>query len=687
MSKRRLIRHASGVLLALMLLANLVPVASAQLPTTCTAAAGTGCVQGTVLDSNTREGIAEVVNVLAIQPSGAAVGTPALCGGATGINPLNSLTSLNGTLVTALLAAGVTGANLNCTSVSSLNGRWGFNSVAAAAGGTTYTHIALKVNYQTHTDTVVVLPGGVGAATNAVGQAVQHDFALSLNLGAAGGLAGTNFGTINGSVALTACAPPICTPPNPVTGVGGGFLPPVPPPAGLGVIPPPGTLETIAGTLIVAMALGGAAPGTVVASVATTSAAAGPGAYSLTVPITGAFNVYAINAGGGNTVPNGQQTSAFCVNGQICGHSPAGPVAATPAAGTTVTAGALAMPLKRAPNSNPAGFTNTTSTGTGGNNTGSTQNDIGAFGYVIDLTTGVAVNGVTVTATCTQGNCANNISAVSTNPTTAPPAGAPTAGYYSLGGLTRGAAYTFRVTAVPAGFRIVDSCQVTVVSPPAPIPLSDPNVPGSVNSGTWMDPNLCVQSLGVLQPIPGASVLSGRVVDPIQLNAGAPTALGGVTIVAVRTDASLVGAFISPFTGFTEVTPTTQTDAGGNWVIAGLPPGTYRITAIDNVDVLCLPSGTAPAVSLVSIPGGIARAAQTVGCGHIPASQPPAGQPGILAPPDAVTVVPDIVMPPKPAPAATTLASQGANPVPPFPVAAPANRAPVVASSATSGTA
>jgi hypothetical protein len=163
MSKRRLIRHASGALLALMLLANLVPVASAQLPTTCTAAAGTGCVQGTVLDSNTREGIAEVVNVLAIQPPGAAVGTPALCGGATGINPLTTLTGLNGTLVTALTSAGITPANLGCTSVSSLNGRWGFNGVAAAAGGTTYTHIAFKVNYQSHTDTVVVLPGGVAA--------------------------------------------------------------------------------------------------------------------------------------------------------------------------------------------------------------------------------------------------------------------------------------------------------------------------------------------------------------------------------------------------------------------------------------------------------------------------------------------------------------------------------------------
>jgi hypothetical protein len=179
------------------------------------------------------------------------------------------------------------------------------------------------------------------------------------------------------------------------------------------------------------------------------------------------------------------------------------------------------------------------------------------------------------------------------------------------------------------------------------------------NLGTWMDPNLCVESLGILQPVPGASVLAGRVVDPIQLVAGAPTPLGGVTVVAVRVDASLVGAFSNPFTGFVEAAPTTQTDAGGNWVISGVPPGTYRITALDNVDVLCSPGGTAPAVQLVSIPGGISRIAQTGGCGHIPASQPPAGQPGVLAPPDAVTIVPDIVMPPKPAPNGTTLATAG----------------------------
>ena len=44
MSKRRLIRHSPGVLVALLMMASLVPVANAQLPTTC--GAGTGCCTG-----------------------------------------------------------------------------------------------------------------------------------------------------------------------------------------------------------------------------------------------------------------------------------------------------------------------------------------------------------------------------------------------------------------------------------------------------------------------------------------------------------------------------------------------------------------------------------------------------------------------------------------------------------------
>src|SRR5579884_902892 len=143
MSKRRLIRRSPGVLMALLLLVSLVPVASAQLPTTC--GAGTGCVAGVVVDGNTREPIAEVVNILVIP--GAPQG-PGQCGTAAGINPVTSITNLDPRIqaqVTAVI--GGTGLNLNCTSVSSNTGRWGFNSVPAGPGGTTFTHIGIKVNY------------------------------------------------------------------------------------------------------------------------------------------------------------------------------------------------------------------------------------------------------------------------------------------------------------------------------------------------------------------------------------------------------------------------------------------------------------------------------------------------------------------------------------------------------------
>src|SRR5947208_11712970 len=125
MSKRRLIRHSPGVLTALLLLASLVPVANAQLPTAC--AGATGCLAGVVVDANTREPIAEVVNILVIPnaPPG-----PGQCAGAAGINPVTSISALNAaiqTQVTAIL--GASNLNLNCTSVSSNVGRWGFNNV------------------------------------------------------------------------------------------------------------------------------------------------------------------------------------------------------------------------------------------------------------------------------------------------------------------------------------------------------------------------------------------------------------------------------------------------------------------------------------------------------------------------------------------------------------------------------
>src|SRR5919202_6003897 len=100
MSKRRLIRHSPGVLVALLLLASLVPVADAQLPTTC--AGATGCIAGVVVDANTREPIAEVVNILTIP--GAPAG-PGQCGAATaGINPVPSITSLNPAIQAQVIA-------------------------------------------------------------------------------------------------------------------------------------------------------------------------------------------------------------------------------------------------------------------------------------------------------------------------------------------------------------------------------------------------------------------------------------------------------------------------------------------------------------------------------------------------------------------------------------------------------
>ncbi len=627
MSKRRLIRHSPGVLITLLLLATLVPSANAQLPPA--PGVGLGAVQGVVVDANTREPLVEVINIIKDA-------TGACPGGVVPVNPLQSVTGLSAEVIAAIPAVG--GAPvLRCTSVSSQTGRWGFSNLPA---GVTLQHLAFKTNYSPHSDTFVAVANQVAgsAASN-----VQHDFAMSLQVAAAGGQAGAIGGTITGTVAFTVCTPATptpCPPPGPATNAAGEF-----------------PNETRLGTTVVAVQISGPIPGNVVVGVA-----GADGTFALQVPATavaGVWRVSAVDPGGGNTAPGAQSSAPFCNNGQICGHAPVTSTATVSvAAGATVSAGTLTMPLKSAPPSNPAGFTPT-----GPGVAGSTQNDIGVYGFVIDVATGQPVNGVTVTATCTAGNCANNITAVTSAPPAPQPPGAPTAGYFFMGGLSRGTPYTFRVTAVPAGFRIVDSCQVTQVTPPGPV----------ANAGTWMDANLCVESLGVLQPIPGAAVLAGRVVDPIQLTAGAPTPLGGVTVVAVRIDASLVGSFVNPFTGFIEVVPVTQTDAGGNWVIAGVPPGTYRITAIDNVDVLCPPGGTAPAVQLVSIPGGIARPPQTGGCGHIPASQPPAGQPGILAPPDAVTIVPDIVMLPKPAPTGTSLATPGgAANLAPTPVAQPA---------------
>src|SRR5581483_1315465 len=340
--------------------------------------------------------------------------------------------------------------------------------------GVTIQHYGFKADYAPHSDTFTVIANVAG--TVAASLPIQHDFSLALQVARAGGQAGATSGSITGTVTFTACTPttvPACLPPNPATGPGGLF---------------PG--ETALGTLVVAVQLTGPIPGNVVVTTATAN-----GSFTLTVPASGVastWRVTAVDAGGGNATASAPQTAPFCNNAQICGHGPsASVVSGNVTAGATVAVTVPPMPLKTAPPSNSAGFTPVAA-----GVAGSTQNDIGAFGYVVDVATGTRVNGVTVTATCSAGNCANNITAITSNNPNA--GGAPDAnspGYFSMGGLSRGTQYTFRVTAVPAGFRIIDGCQVTEITPPAPL----------ANAGTWMDPNLCVESLGVLQPIPGPS--------------------------------------------------------------------------------------------------------------------------------------------------------------------------------------
>ena len=67
MSNRRLIRHSAGVLMTLLLLATLiVPAANAQV--VANPVAGTGAIQGIVVDANTREPLVEVCEIGVIVP-------------------------------------------------------------------------------------------------------------------------------------------------------------------------------------------------------------------------------------------------------------------------------------------------------------------------------------------------------------------------------------------------------------------------------------------------------------------------------------------------------------------------------------------------------------------------------------------------------------------------------------------
>src|SRR5689334_4843759 len=157
MSNRRLIRHGPGVLMALLLLATLVPTSNAQ--TVPTPLAGTGAVQGIVVDANTREPLVEVINIIVV------TGAAASCGGATGLNPLTSTANLSTDVQQTVNNLTLGGVQLNCTSLSSNVGRWGFTNVPA---GVVVQHYAVKPNYAPHSDTFTVVPNTAGTVAAAL---------------------------------------------------------------------------------------------------------------------------------------------------------------------------------------------------------------------------------------------------------------------------------------------------------------------------------------------------------------------------------------------------------------------------------------------------------------------------------------------------------------------------------------
>src|SRR5262249_43963446 len=112
MSNRRLIRHGPGVLMALLLLATLVPTSNAQVAPT--PLAGTGAVNGIVVDANTREPLVEVINVIVVTGI-AAPANP--CGNATGLNPLTSTANLSADVQQNINNLTLGGVALNCTSL------------------------------------------------------------------------------------------------------------------------------------------------------------------------------------------------------------------------------------------------------------------------------------------------------------------------------------------------------------------------------------------------------------------------------------------------------------------------------------------------------------------------------------------------------------------------------------------
>jgi hypothetical protein len=263
-----------------------------------------------------------------------------------------------------------------------------------------------------------------------------------------------NLGAITGAVRFTPCAGPPCVPPN-VTDSHLGSPP--------GLFPD----EAAPGTLVAAVAAAGPQAGTVLVTTEDSS-----GAYALPVPAFAAaapsvWQVTAVNPGAGLPTQG-------CSSGQVCGHRPSAPVAVAGVLPGETAVAAPTMPLKTAPPSDPAGFAPL-----------SVNNDIGVFGYIVDLTTGQPVNGVVVDATCPASSCANNVQAMTLNNQNpnGPDAGSP--GYFFMGGLSRNTAYTFQVVSVPAGFRLVDGCKVTAMTAPRPL----------FGRGTWIGVNLCVEWL------------------------------------------------------------------------------------------------------------------------------------------------------------------------------------------------
>src|SRR2546423_541702 len=111
--------HRQAACAALFLLATLVPVSHAQ--TVPAPTAGMGAVQGIAVAAHPHEPLAEVINVISVGAGG-----PGACPAMT--VALNPLTSTSGLAAEIVAAIPLNGTALNCTSLSSGSGRWGFSN-------------------------------------------------------------------------------------------------------------------------------------------------------------------------------------------------------------------------------------------------------------------------------------------------------------------------------------------------------------------------------------------------------------------------------------------------------------------------------------------------------------------------------------------------------------------------------